>query len=173
MEIVQSRRNKFVNHVRNTKPSRPEDTGYDLRLLSKDDESAFRDVFDVLVDDKSVGLVIKFPQRCARKRNIEHSLFEAQAVDRIRHDPQLKALRRYLPTILWHEPSTGVIVMPKYRPVKYGEYFEGFQQTFRRMVEDLLPDMKYQFDYGDRNFGLNSRGHYILLDAGMLGELKK
>jgi len=170
---VQSQRSKFVNHVRDTKPARPCETGYDLRLLSEREDCAYRDVYDVLVDDKSIGVVIKFPQRGrALKQNIEHSLFEARAVDRLKYDPQLKALRRYKPTILWHEPSTGVIVMPKYRPVKYGEHFEGFQQTFRCMVNDLMTNMKFHFDYGERNFGLNSRGHYVLLDAGLLGEVK-
>jgi hypothetical protein len=171
---VQSQKSKFVNHIRDTKPERPCETGYDLRLLSNREDAAYRDVFDVLVDEKSIGVIIKFPQRGrALKRNIEHSVFEIRAVDRMKHDPHLKALQRYKPTILWHEPSTGVIVMPKYRPVKYGEYYEGFEQTFRCMVEDLIPEMRFQFDYGARNFGLNSRGHYVLLDAGLLGELKK
>jgi hypothetical protein len=63
--------------------------------------------------------------------------------------------------------------MPKYKPVKYGEYFEGFQQTFTCMVNDLVSEMRNEFDYGARNFGLNSRGHYVLLDAGLLGEVRK
>jgi len=176
---VQSQRSKFITGVKAIKPTRPEDLGYDLRMLSDRNESAYRDVFDVLVDDKSIGLVIKFPQRKHGKwlkRNIAHSMFEARAIDRMHHDPQLLALKRYAPMLLWHEPETGVIVMPKYRPVsygEYGEYFEGFQHTFRCMLEDLIPNMRYEFDYGERNFGLNSRGDYVLLDAGLLGEVKK
>lgn len=166
-------RSKFIQRVRDWKPTRPEDTGYDLRLLSVDDECAYRDVFDALVMNKSIGVVIKFPKRKQRATNIRHSLLEAQAIQRMHHDPKLLALKRYAPTLLWHEPTTGVIVMPKYKPVKYGEYFEGFQQTFRCMLNDLIPEMKYDFDYGTQNFGRNSRGHYVLLDAGLLGEVKK
>ena len=162
-------RNEFLTHIRAEKPQRAEDTGYDLRALDNDD-GAYRNTYDVLVNDKSIGVVIKFPHNRSRRENIRHSLYEAQAIHRMRHDPKLLVLKRYAPTLLWHEPTTGVIVMPKYKPVKSGEFFEGFQQTFTCMVNDLLPEMKYGFDYGERNFGLNSRGHYVLLDAGLLGE---
>jgi hypothetical protein len=170
---VPNQRSKFVQQVRDRKPKHPEEAGYDLRLLNDDDDSAYRDAYDVLVKNKSIGVVIKFPKGGRRATSIMHSLFEAEAIHRMRHDPKLLALKRYAPTLLWHEPTTGVIVMPKYKPVKYGEYFEGFQQTFTCMVNDLVSEMRNEFDYGARNFGLNSRGHYVLLDAGLLGEVRK
>jgi|SRR5271166_4712816 len=171
-------RSKFVNHVRTTKPMKPADVGYDLRLLSDGDECAFRNVYDVLVDDKSIGVVIKFPKhmkgrkRGARYWEVAHSMFEAQAVERMHNDPKLVALKRYAPTILWHEPKTGVIVMPKYKAVKNSEFFKVFLRTFTNMLVDLIPEMKYEFDDAARNFGLNRRGHYVLLDAGLLGDVK-
>jgi hypothetical protein len=63
--------------------------------------------------------------------------------------------------------------MPKYKAVKNSEVFRGFMHTFRCMVYDLIPEMHYEFDAHSRNFGLNSRDHYVLLDAGLLGEVKK
>jgi len=162
---------QFVAHIRSTKPTRPEASGYDLRMLNHRDGSSYRDVFDVLKDDKSLGIVIKFPKR-RRKGNIMHSLYEVQAVQRMHKDPKLLALKRYAPTILFNEPNTGVIVMPKYKPVRNSEFFEGFLQTFERMLDDLIPERFFEFDGASRNFGINSRSSYVLLDAGLLGEVK-
>jgi hypothetical protein len=168
-------RRKFINHIKLVKPRRPKDTGYDLRLVNDADESAFRDVYEVLVDEKSIGLVVKFPKHSGRwhKEDVLHSLYEAEAVHRMKYDPKLVALKRYAPTLLFHEPETGVIIMPRYKQVKQSEIFEGFKRTFQCMVTDLLPEMKYAFDAAARNFGLTSRGHYVLLDAGLMGEIKK
>jgi hypothetical protein len=60
--------------------------------------------------------------------------------------------------------------MPKYRKVKYSQSFKGFRDTFECMLADLIPIMKYSFDGGSRNFGYSDTGHYVLLDAGLLGE---
>lgn len=162
---------KFIEHVRLVNHRRPKECGYDLRRVSDPADCAFREVFDVFVKGKSIGVVIKFPKRKGLRDNIRHSLYEVQAVQRMREDPELLALKRYAPKILFHETNTGVVIMPKYKTIEWSEVFEGFQKTFLKMVIDLIPEMKFGFDTGTRNFG-KYRGHYVLLDAGLLGDVR-
>ena len=95
---------------------------------------------------------------------------EAKAVRRLHKDPKLLALKRYAPTILHFDRGRGVTIMPKYKAIRYNQHFAGFANTFECMLADLIPEMRYEFDNGSRNFGLDAEGCYVLLDAGLIGE---
>ena len=97
---------------------------------------------------------------------------EAKAVRRLHKDPKLLALKRYAPTILHFDRGRGVTIMPKYKTIRYNRHFAGFANTFECMLADLVPEMRYEFDNGSRNFGYNEEGDYVLLDAGLLGEIE-
>jgi len=62
--------------------------------------------------------------------------------------------------------------MPKYKAFAYNKHFSGFANTFECMLADLIPEMRYEFDNGSRNFGYNEEGEYVLIDAGLLGEIE-
>ena len=153
----------FINYVKRTRPTSVEDLRprYHARFLN---QGVYRQTFEY------AGLVIKFPGRYRRQESIEHAWHESQAVRRMHRDPVLVALKRYAPTILHYDRGRGVTIMPLYKKVKYSQAFKGFQDTFKCMLADLIPIMKYGFDGGSRNFGYNECGHYVLLDAGLLGE---
>jgi len=156
----------FINYVKRTRPKSVEDLRprYHARFLA---QGVYRQTFGVL------GLVIKFPGTMGdRQENRYHSWREAQAVRRMRRDPKLLALKRYAPTILHYDRGRGVTIMPKYKAIRYNKHFAGFANTFECMLDDLIPEMRYAFDNGSRNFGLDSEGCYVLLDAGLIGEVK-
>lgn len=173
---------RFIKFVQDTRPKSVEDIrDWHPRFLGK---GAFREAFLVRTGarKKPLGLVIKFPcdggfKSKAKKKwaiadGIRHSREEVQAVRRMRKDAKLRVLRRYAPVILFHEPGTGVIIMPLYKPIRYKNSFYGFAQTFECMLADLIPEMRYEFDNGIRNFGLNEEDCYVLLDAGLVGAVK-
>ena len=83
------------------------------------------------------------------------------------------ALRRYLPKVLYYDGTNGVIVMPKYKPVQFTKRFEAFLNTFDCMLYDLATNRRFEFDSGPGNFGLTARHEYVLLDAGLLGDLER
>lgn len=157
-----SKQRAFIQYVKRTRPKSVEDLRprYHARFL---DRGAFRMAFTVL------GLVIKFPRADKRADNIAHSLAEVRAVHRMLHDPKLRALKRYAPSILYHD-RRGIVIMPKYKAIEKCKYFLGFSQTFKCLVFDLLPEMRFDFDNHKGNFALAPQG-YVLLDAGLLGEI--
>jgi hypothetical protein len=116
-------------------------------------------------------MVIKFPI-AGFPGGIKHAMQEAKAVRRMHKDPKLLALRRYAPTILHFDQGRGVTIMPKYKAIRYTKSFHGFARTFECMLSDLIPEMRYEFDNGSRNFGLDAKGCYVVLDAGLIGEVK-
>jgi hypothetical protein len=133
----------FVNYVKRTRPKTVEDLRprYHARFLAR---GAYRQAFSVL------GLVIKFPRRFVRRDNIAHAAAEVRAIRRIKHDPMLRALKRYAPTVLHFDRGRGVTIMPKYKAFRYNKHFAGFANTFECMLADLIPDMRYEFDNGSR-----------------------
>ncbi len=156
----------FINYVKRTRPRTAEDLQPRYRV-SYLDSGAFRQTFEIL----GLGLVIKFPGFLnPRRDNLYHAQCEARVVRCMKHNPKLVTLKRYAPMILHHDRGRGVTIMPKYRKVKYSQAFKGFRDTFEDMLVDLIPSMRYIFDGGVCNFGCDERGHYILLDAGLLGE---
>lgn len=154
----------FIQYVQRTRPKSVEDLRprYRVRFLG---EGAYRQTFEY------DGLVIKFPRRGYSAAR-EHALQEAKAVKRLHRDPKLLALKRYAPTILHYDRRRGVTIMPKYKPIRYNRHFAGFASTFECMLVDLIPEMRYEFDNGNRNFGYNEEFEYILLDAGLIGDVK-
>ena len=161
-----SKQRAFINYVKRTRPKTIEDLRprFHARFL---DDGAFRQTFEY------AGLVIKFPGLMGdRQENMYHAWREAQAVRRLHRDPKLLALKRYAPTILHFDRGRGVTIMPKYKAFAYNKHFAGFAKTFECMLADLIPEMRYEFDNGSRNFGLDNEGCYVLLDAGLLGEVK-
>jgi hypothetical protein len=150
----------FVNYVKRTRPKTISDLRprFHARFLS---EGAFRETFEY------DGLVIKFP---IDRVGIEHALQEAKAVRRLHKDSKLLALKRYAPTILHFDRGRGVTIMPKYKAIRYNQHFAGFANTFECMLADLIPEMRYEFDNGSRNFGYNEDNDYVVLDAGLIGE---
>ena len=156
----------FINYVKRARPMSVEDLRprYHARFLN---QGVYRQTFEY------AGLVIKFPGRDRRQENIEHSWRESQAVRRMHRDPVLVALKRYAPTILHYDRGRGVTIMPKYKKIRYNQHFAGFAATFECLLEDLIPEMRYEFDNGSRNFGYDKEGCYVLLDAGLIGEVKK
>ena len=150
----------FINYVKRTRPKSIEDLRprFHARFL---DDGAFRQAFEY------AGLVIKFPRDLIGR---EHAMQEAKAVRRLHKDPKLLALKRYAPTILHFDRGRGVTIMPKYKAIRYNQHFAGFATTFECMLADLVPEMRYEFDNGSRNFGYTEDGQYIVLDAGLIGE---
>jgi hypothetical protein len=173
---------KFINFVVDISPRSVEELrpDYHPRWLG---EGTFREAFDVRIGRKSLGLVIKFPlfEGGSNLESIEHARDEISAIDCIRADSHLLALRRYMPDVLYFDQNNGVTVMPKYLPV-YGTKkhvsirviaeFDGFVDAFDAMLNDLIPGMRYEFDSSVENFGVTKKREYILLDAGLLGALK-
>lgn len=163
---------KFIRYVRNTRPKSVEDIrDWHPRFLGK---GAYRETFLVRTGarKKFLKLVIKFPLHNLRAENIYHAGREAKAVRRMHRDPKLLALKRYAPTILHFDRGRGVTIMPLYKPIRYNQHFSGFTNTFEAMLADLLPEMRYEFDNGSRNFGYDEKGCYVVLDAGLIGETK-
>jgi hypothetical protein len=154
----------FINYVKRTRPKTISDLRprFHARFLG---EGAYRQTFEY------AGLVIKFA-RHGYQMGREHALQEAKAVLRMHKDPKLLALKRYAPTILHFDRGRGVTIMPKYKAIRYNRHFAGFANTFECMLADLVPEMCYEFDNGSRNFGYNEEGDYVLLDAGLLGEIE-
>jgi hypothetical protein len=164
---------KFINFVVDISPTSVEELrpDYHPRWLG---EGAFREAFDVRIGRKSLGLVIKFPlfEGGSNIESIEHARDEISAIDCIRADSHLLALRRYMPDVLYFDQNNGVTVMPKYLPAYGTKEFDGFRDAFDAMLNDLIPGMRYEFDSSVENFGVTKKREYILLDAGLLGALK-
>jgi hypothetical protein len=175
---------KFIAYVKNLRPRsvdelRPE---YHPRYIA---EGAYRQTFDVRRGTHSLGLVIKFPfdgtgdplsaRQIARAIAIatQHSRDDYEAITRILTVDKFIPLRRYMPKVLHFDADTGVIVMPKYKRIKLSKGYYVFARTLTHMVEDLIPEMIYEFDYCFKNFGIRDDGQYILLDAGLLGCVRK
>ena len=155
----------FIQYVKRTRPKSVENLRprYHARFLSS---GVYRQAFTML------GLVIKFPCQDRRGDNLYHAWKETQAVRRLHRDPKLLALKRYAPTILHYDRGRGVTIMPKYKAFAYNKHFAGFANTFECMLADLIPEMHYEFDNGSRNFGLDEDNCYVLLDAGLIGEVE-
>lgn len=174
---------KFINFVVDLGPKSVEELRPDYRPIFVG-EGAYRQAFDVHIGQKSLGLVIKFPQCAtqnagrARKREcIKHARDEISAIDCVKADSHLLALRRYMPEVFYFDRANGVTVVQKYRPVLVSNglvssRFDGFVGAFEAMLNDLIPDMYYEFDSSVANFGVTKKGEYILLDTGLLGALE-
>jgi len=169
---VNAAQKKFIEHVVDLSPKSVEELrpDYHPRFIG---EGAFRQAFDVRIGRKSLGLVIKFPaDRADRREDIYHARDEISAIDRVRTDSHLLALRRYMPEVLYFDHAYGVTVVQKHNPAHRSGRFDGFAAAFDAMLNDLIPAMRYEFDSHVENFGVTKRGDYILLDAGLLGALK-
>jgi hypothetical protein len=77
-----------------------------------------------------------------------------------------------MPEVFYFDHANGVTVMPKYLPAYGTKEFDGFRDAFDAMLNDLIPEMRYEFDSSVENFGVTKKREYILLDAGLLGALK-
>ena len=151
---------------------------YNLRLIG---EGAFRKVFDVRHGSTSLDIVIKFPYRdgtawsicCAR----EHACDEIRILRLISESDKYLALRRYMLPLLYADTKTGITVMPKHAYAPWTMRFFGFVTAFDNLLIDLLPEMRYEFDGVNANFGRtvddDGTEHYVLLDAGLLGAWRK
>jgi len=164
---------KFINFVVDISPRSVEELrpDYHPRWLG---EGAFREAFDVRIGGKSLGLVIKFPlfEGGSNLESIEHARDEISAIDCIRADSHLLALRRYMPEVFYFDHANGVTVVQKHNPAHSSSRFDGFVDAFDAMLNDLIPEMRYEFDSSVENFGVTKKREYILLDAGLLGALK-
>lgn len=176
---------KFVAYVKKLRPRsitelRPE---YHPRYIA---EGAYRQTFDVRRGTRSLDIVIKFPfdgtgdpslsaRQVARAIAIatQHSRDEHEAITRILTVDKFIPLRRYMPKVLHFDADTGVVVMPKYKRIKWSKEFSVFARTLKHMVEDLIPELLYEFDYGFANTGVRDDDTYVLLDAGLLGCVRK
>lgn len=163
---------KFLAYVIECKPKSVEDLrpAYHPRFM---DEGAFRKAFDVRLGCyKSLGLVIKFPagtDGATRAESLAHAQDEVTALGRINNETHLLALKRYMPEVLYFDATNGVTVMPKYEKVPWTMMFGGFVNTFECMLADLMPEMRYEFDSGNANFGLTAKKEYVVLDLGLIG----
>lgn len=169
---------KFVRLVakhRPTEVSHLRKLGYQPRIVA---EGAFRRAYVIPYLD----VVVKFPllfrdmpdnkDRTASIRDSkEHARCEIKAIRRILTEEHLLPLRRYMPEILYHDYGTGVTVVQRYRRFRWSAFFSGFALTFENLLNDLMPEMRYEFDSGHANFGLTEEGNYVLLDAGLIGEV--
>ena len=181
MTLAQKR---FVDRLKLLRPCTPEALHnarfnihpkyYNLRALN---QGAFREVFDVRNKNTSINTIIKFPYDDGSYRGMalarEHARDEIKAIRHIETDPQCLALRRYIPSLLYADEEAGVIAMPKYQRVPWTMRFYGFVMAFNNLLTDLMPQMRYEFDDGNANFGRvvekDGTENYIILDLGLIG----
>jgi hypothetical protein len=167
---VNAAQRQFVNFVKSRKPKKIQDLRGGRYIFRPIGSGAFRDAYAVWTkrSHKDLQTVVKMP---IEKDGIKHARYETKAIGDILRLPKFISLRRYMPEIFYYEHRTGVIVVRRYEKIPWSFQFYGFVTAFTSMVDDLM-NLRYDFDGGSANFAITSKGDYILLDAGLLGETR-
>jgi hypothetical protein len=119
----------------------------------------FRNTYQI----NKLPLIVKIPMSISWDENVEHSLIEIAKINKIKKDKKYKLLRRYLPEV-YYANKQGIILMPKYRMLKYNE---------GRIVSDFIGNMLFDIngDSGDMhssNVACNADGEYVIIDLGLI-----
>lgn len=115
----------------------------------------FREAYEVGLSK----VVLKFPQ------SLDDTFHSRLEMKRIAQLKQHKSIRPHLPKIYHYEPSTGVILMKKYKPIE-NEHSSAMWAMWR-MIKRLIEGVSGRRlnDLGGNNCALD-KGEIILLDLG-------
>lgn len=144
-------------------------------------EGAFRRAYQV----GRLPLVVKIPyftkyqtsveaQQSRLEVGINHSAVEVRARKRVlRSKKRFAPLHKYMPMIYHHNPTTGVVLMHKYRMEKNsGRRYEKGCEIEREVIKAMgssQPDEGFDCD-NPGNIGRDEKGKWVILDLGCFEE---
>jgi len=119
---------------------------------------AYRDIYTIkgLPD-----LIVKFP-----KHSKAHSVGEIKAIRKILNSKtKYTELKKLMPTLLYSDLRTGVIIMPKYKKLvtKYDSLISDLVESIVNLEWDekvITTDVHYE------NLGLDAKGRPVIIDLG-------
>jgi len=120
----------------------------------------FREVYKII----GAPYVVKIPYEGSEG----HAATEYRAWKRIKTKERFNDIRKYLPEIILYQRSTGLVLMPYYRPISARRY--------NREMEDVDAFLEKTFGMGSAdvgsdkwdNWGLDETGQLKLIDLGCI-----
>jgi len=103
------------------------------------------------------------PADPAWKNPLVHARKEIETIERICSDDSFLHLKRYLPRLLYRSLDTGVVIMPRYRPMRRVR-FNREERAVSRMFKETLK--LFTADYDHKNMMRDSKGNIVIADLG-------
>lgn len=134
-------------------------------------DGTFRHVFFIGVKGEAV---IKIPREYepdpadpAWKNPLVHARKEIETIERIHSDDRYLHLKRYLPRLLYRSLDTGVVIMPRYRPLRSARaasHFNREETAIARMFRETLK--LFTADYDHKNIMRDEKRNLVIVDLG-------
>ena len=99
----------------------------------------------------------------AWKNPLVHARKEIETIERICSDDRYLHLKRYLPRLLYRSIDTGVVIMPRYRPMRRVK-FNREEKAVARMFRETLK--LFTADYDHKNMMRDGKGNIVIADLG-------
>lgn len=128
-----------------------------LRYLG---EGSFRVAFEII----DYPLIVKVPLTNCYS-DLHHANEEWNWIERVRKEPQYKALRKHMPKVYYFDEDCGLMIMRKYKWVK----FSPRTQAIDKLV--LQTTGATGHDVGSSNMGRDGKGNLKILDTALLGRM--
>ena len=129
----------------------------------------FRNVYDVLGTQLVIKVPIQESKASGTRINIQHAREEYAAWKKIKSSRhEYRSLKPYLPDMIYFNSRSGIIVMPKYGPVRWprgrGRHrvIEELESRFTSALQVTYADIK------EDNLGSDKDGNIKVLDLGPL-----
>jgi hypothetical protein len=126
----------------------------------------FRAAYHVL----GTSLIVKVPHKGrTRKRteeNVQHSRDEYTVWKRMRASiRKFKALKRYMPELVYYNSLTGIIVVRKYDKLPYSKEHNALIRELELTVTSVMKTKEADIHYG--NLGRDEDGNVKIIDMGL------
>jgi hypothetical protein len=125
-----------------------------LRYL---DAGVFREVYKI----SGCPLVVKFPLSDGLADGIQHSISEANRINRL---SKIKELVPHLPKILYHDRQNGILVMPYYKSLEGSHAVEQLGKIIKKLVSRIA--RVAMNDIHSDNIRRGSKGGVVFSDCG-------
>lgn len=98
----------------------------------------------------------------------DHARAEHDAYINVKHTVEFKALRKYLPEIVYFDHESGLLVMKEYKTRKWSRSWDAKVRELDDMVQSITGSE--DTDCHTSNIAVDERGRPVIIDLGMLLE---
>lgn len=156
---------KSVSHLINLiKREAPQNESQLMRMaqvgLRYMGEGCFRVAFEII----DYPLIVKVPLTNCYS-DLHHANEEWCWIEKVQQESKYKSLRKYMPKVYYFDEECGLMVMRKYKQVKFSPDTNALDKLITQVTGAT------EHDVGSSNMGRDSKGNMKILDAALLGQM--